>query len=97
MERGLQWTVFEPNDQDLWGRVRRNISAFLYTEWKEGKLFGATADEAYYVKCDRETNPPEMIDLGRLYVEIGVNPVKPAEFVIIRIGQWSGGSSIGEQ
>lgn len=91
MERGMQWVVFEPNDHDLWGRVRRNLSAFLFTEWKEGKLFGTVPEEAFYVKCDAETNPQEMIDLGRLYVEIGVNPVKPAEFVIIRIGQWSGG------
>ena len=91
MERGLQWVVFEPNDPDLWGRVRRNLSAFLWMEWKEGKLFGTTADEAFYVKCDAETNTQESIDLGRLYVEIGVNPVKPAEFVIVRIGQWSGG------
>ncbi|HEX5322688.1 MAG TPA: phage tail sheath subtilisin-like domain-containing protein [Capsulimonadaceae bacterium] len=96
MERSLQWVVFEPNDQDLWGRVRRNIAAFLFTEWKEGKLFGAVPQEAFYVKCDSETNPQEMIDLGRLYVEIGVNPVKPAEFVIIRIGQWSGSSSLSE-
>lgn len=96
IERGVQWVVFEPNDMDLWARVRRNISAFLWVEWKEGKLFGATPDEAFYVKCDRETNPQEMIDLGRLYVEIGVNPVKPAEFVIIRIGQWSGGGETGE-
>jgi phage tail sheath protein FI len=97
IERGMQWVVFEPNDQDLWGRVRRNLSAFLYTEWKESKLFGTIPEEAFYVKCDAETNPQEMIDLGRLYVEIGVNPVKPAEFVIIRIGQWSGGSSVAEQ
>jgi uncharacterized protein len=97
MERGMQWVVFEPNDHDLWGRVRRNLSAFLFTEWKEGKLFGTVPEEAYYVKCDAETNPQEMIDLGRLYVEIGVNPVKPAEFVIIRIGQWSGGGERTEQ
>ncbi|MHB0937055.1 MAG: phage tail sheath family protein [Armatimonadota bacterium] len=96
MERGLQWVVFEPNDADLWGRVRRNLSAFLWTEWKEGKLFGSTPAEAFYVKCDAETNPQEMIDLGRLYVEIGVNPVKPAEFVIVRIGQWSGASNVSE-
>jgi phage tail sheath protein FI len=96
MERGLQWVVFEPNDPDLWGRVRRTLSAFLFTEWKEGKLFGTVPAEAYYVKCDDETNPQEMIDLGRLYVEIGVNPVKPAEFVIIRIGQWSSSSSVAE-
>jgi phage tail sheath protein FI len=94
--RSLQWAVFEPNDEDLWGRVRRTISAFLFTEWKEGKLFGTVPAEAYYVKCNHETNPQEMIDLGRMYVEIGVNPVKPAEFVIIRIGQWSSGSSVAE-
>ena len=97
MERGLQWVVFEPNDPDLWGRVRRNLSAFLFTEWKEGKLFGTIPEEAFYVKCDAETNPQETIDLGRLYVEIGVNPVKPAEFVIVRIGQWSGGADRTEQ
>lgn len=96
MERGSQWVVFEPNDHDLWGRVRRNLSAFLWTCWKEGMLFGETPGEAFYVKCDAETNPQEMIDLGRLYVEIGVNPVKPAEFVIIRIGQWSAGGAMAE-
>lgn len=96
LDRGMQWVVFEPNDLDLWGRVRRNINAFLYTEWMEGKLFGASPAEAFYVKCDGETNPQEMIDLGRLYVEIGINPVKPAEFVILRMGQWSGGSSASE-
>ena len=92
----IGWAVFEPNDQDLWGRLRRNISAFLFTEWKEGKLFGVVPDEAFYVKCDAETNPQEMIDLGRVYVEVGVNPVKPAEFVIIRMGQWAGGAAISE-
>lgn len=96
IERGTQWVVFEPNDEDLWGRVRRNISAFLWTAWKEGMLFGSVPEEAFYVKCNAETNPQEMIDLGRLYVEIGVNPVKPAEFVIIRMGQWAGGSEKSE-
>ncbi len=97
LDRGMQWVVFEPNDPDLWGRVRRTISAFLLTEWREGKLFGVSADESFYVKCDAETNPQEMIDLGRLYVEIGINPVKPAEFVILRMGQWSGGGSSTEE
>jgi phage tail sheath protein FI len=97
LERNLQWVVFEPNDHDLWGRVSRNITAFLFTEWKEGKLFGTVPAEAFFVRCNAETNPQEMIDLGRMYCEIGVNPVKPAEFVIIRIGQWSGGGSITEQ
>ena len=96
IERGMQWVVFEPNDHDLWGRVRRNVSAFLWTAWKEGMLFGTTPDEAFYVKCDEETNPEAMRDLGRLYVEVGVNPVKPAEFVIIRMGQWSGGTEKSE-
>lgn len=96
MERGLQWVVFEPNDHELWARVRRNINAFLLVQWREGKLFGQTPESAFYVKCDAETNPQEMIDLGRLYVEVGVNPVKPAEFVIIRMGQWSGGADKSE-
>lgn len=96
MDRGLRWAVFEPNDDDLWGRVRRTLNAFLWTEWKQGKLFGTTPQEAFYVKCDRETNPQEMIDLGRMYVEIGINPVKPAEFVIIQLGQWHGGSESSE-
>ena len=97
LDRGMQWVVFEPNDADLWGRVRRTVSAFLLTEWREGKLFGVVPEEAFYVKCDYETNPQEMIDLGRLYVEIGINPVKPAEFVILRMGQWSGGGDTTEE
>ena len=97
LDNNLQWVVFEPNDPDLWGRVRRNIAAFLFVQWKEGMLFGNTPSEAFYVKCNDETNTQETIDMGRLYVEIGVNPVKPAEFVIIRMGQWSGGGSMTEQ
>ncbi|MFF4243634.1 phage tail sheath family protein [Streptomyces sp. NPDC001822] len=89
---GTQWVVFEPNDQALWARIRRNISAFLVTEWRSGALFGATAEDAYYVKCDAETNPPESVDLGRVICQIGVSPVKPAEFVIFRLAQFSGGS-----
>ena len=96
IERGTQWVVFEPNDYDLWQRVRRNISAFLRLQWQAGALFGATYDESFYVKCDSETNPPESIELGRLVCEIGVRPVYPAEFVIFRIGQWSLGSSVEE-
>jgi Bacteriophage tail sheath protein len=96
IERGTQWVVFEPNDYDLWQRVRRNISAFLRLQWQEGMLFGATAEEAFYVKCDEETNPPESIELGRLVCEIMVRPVYPAEFVIFRVGQWAYGSSVNE-
>ena len=93
---GTQWVVFEPNDQALWERVKRTINAFLLGLWREGALFGATPEQAYYVKCDAETNPPESIDLGRLVVEVGIAPVKPAEFVIFRISQWQGGSGAAE-
>lgn len=89
IERGTQWVVFEPNDPFLWGRVKRDVSAFLKVIWRTGALFGATPDQAFYVKCDAETNPPELRDLGQMVVEIGIAPVKPAEFVIFRIGQWS--------
>jgi uncharacterized protein len=91
---GTQWVVFEPNDDALWARIRRTISAFLVTEWRKGALFGLTPDEAFYVKCDRETNPAESIDLGQVVCEVGIAPVKPAEFVIFRLAQVSGGTSL---
>jgi phage tail sheath protein FI len=91
---GTQWVVFEPNDDALWARVRRTISAFLVTEWRKGALFGLTPDEAYYVKCDRETNIAETIDAGQVICEVGLAPVKPAEFVIFRLSQFSGGTSL---
>ena len=84
---GTQWAVFEPNDYALWGRITRDITAFLRTVWMTGALFGQTADQSFFVKCDAELNPPETRDLGQLFVEIGVAPVKPAEFVIIRFSQ----------
>jgi phage tail sheath protein FI len=93
---GTQWVVFEPNDMALWERVKRTINAFLVRMWRDGALFGATPQEAFYVKCDAETNPSEVIDAGQLVVEIGVAPVKPAEFVIFRIAQFSGGTSLTE-
>jgi phage tail sheath protein FI len=88
------WVVFEPNDQALWAKLRRTISAFLVNEWRKGALFGLTPDEAFYVKCDDETNPTEGIDAGQVVCEIGVAPVKPAEFVIFRLSQYSGGTSL---
>ncbi|HUQ61683.1 phage tail sheath family protein [Lentzea sp.] len=91
---GTQWVVFEPNDDALWARIRRTIAAFLVMEWRKGALFGLTPDEAFYVKCDRETNPAEAIDLGQVVCEIGVAPVKPAEFVIFRLAQMQGGTSL---
>jgi phage tail sheath protein FI len=90
IENGTQWVVFEPNDRKLWARVRRDVTAFLKTVWRAGALFGSTPAEAFYVKCDDELNPPESRDLGRLIIEIGLAPVKPAEFVIFRISQWAG-------
>jgi len=93
---GTQWVVFEPNDLNLWERVKRTINAFLLGVWRDGALFGATPEAAFYVKCDAETNPPDVIDRGQLIVEIGIAPVKPAEFVIFRIAQFSGGAALSE-
>jgi phage tail sheath protein FI len=91
---GTQWVVFEPNDSSLWAKIRRTIASFLVMEWRKGALFGLTPDEAFYVKCDEETNPSEGIDAGQVVCEIGVAPVKPAEFVIFRLAQFSGGISL---
>ncbi len=89
IEIGTQWVVFEPNDEDLWARVSRVVTNFLERLWREGALFGASPEEAFYVKCDAELNTPETMMLGRLYVEIGVCPVRPVEFVVFRIAQWN--------
>ena len=88
IDQSLQWAVFEPNDQGLWAKIVRNTSAFLTTQWQLGMLFGSTAQEAFYVKCDAETNPPELREIGQVVTEIGVAIVRPAEFVIFRISQW---------
>ncbi len=93
IDEGTQWVVFEPNTSDLWARITRNVSAFLTNVWRAGALFGETPQEAFYVKCDAETNPPEVRDLGQVVTEIGVAVVRPAEFVIFRISQWAGPSS----
>jgi phage tail sheath protein FI len=73
--------------------VRRDATSFLKTVWLSGALFGNTPEEAFYVKCDDELNPREIRDLGQLIIEIGLAPVKPAEFVIFRISQWAGPGS----
>jgi uncharacterized protein len=93
---GTNWVVFEPNDEYLWESVRRNVGAFLRQVWRSGALMGRTADEAFYVKCDEENNPPESRDAGNLVVEIGLAPVKPAEFVIFRISQFAQGAGLEE-
>ncbi len=90
IDQGTQWVVFEPNDRELWGKIRRNVSDFLRIVWRSGALFGSSPEEAFYVKCDDETNPPEVRELGQVITEIGVAIVRPAEFVIFRITQSSG-------
>jgi len=96
IEEGTQWVVFEPNAEPLWQRVIRTISQFLTRVWRDGALMGITAEEAFFVKCDRTTMTQDDIDNGRLICLIGIAPVKPAEFVIFRIHQWQGGSEITE-
>src|ERR671922_76183 len=90
---GTQWSVFEPNDERLWTHLRIAAKNFLTRTWREGALFGATAEQAFFVKCDAETNPPEVIEAGQVICEIGIAPVKPAEFVIFRLSQFTGGGA----
>jgi hypothetical protein len=96
IELSTGWTVFEPNDPSLWKSIHRNVSAFLRLQWLAGALVGATEEQAFYVKCDEETNPPDSVRLGRVITEIGVAPSKPAEFVIFRIEQFEGGAEVSE-
>ncbi len=96
IERATQWVVFEPNDHRLWKRVTRTITSFLTLLWRTGALMGTAPEHAFYVKCDEETNPPEVVDAGQLVVEIGLAPTKPAEFVIFRIGQMASGAGVEE-
>jgi phage tail sheath protein FI len=86
---GTQWAVFEPNDLRLWSSLRISALNFLSQTWRQGALFGATPEQAFFVKCDDETNPPEVIEAGQVVIEIGICPVKPAEFVIFRISQFT--------
>jgi phage tail sheath protein FI len=90
IEEGTQFAVFEPNSPPLWGRITRSVTAFLTNVWRSGALFGATPEEAFFVKCDETTNPPDVRELGQVVTEIGVAIVKPAEFVIFRITQLTG-------
>jgi hypothetical protein len=87
IDQGTQWVVFEPNDDTTWARVRRSITNFLITVWRSGALMGTTQDEAFFVRCDRTTMTQDDFDNGRLICLVGIAPVKPAEFVIIRISQ----------
>jgi len=87
LDEGSQWVVFEPNDEPLWARVRQSFTNFLTTVWRSGALQGGSSDEAFFVKVDRSTMTQDDIDNGRLIIIVGIAPVKPAEFVIIRIQQ----------
>ena len=87
IDRGTQWAVFEPNGERLWANIRQTISDFLYNEWVDGALLGTSQEEAYFVRCDRSTMTQNDLDNGRLVCLIGVAIIKPAEFVIFRIGQ----------
>jgi hypothetical protein len=92
--QSTRWIVFEPNDRTLWKSIRRDISAFLTILWRDGALMGATPEEAFFVQCDEETNPPEIIDAGMVVTVIGIAPVKPAEFIIFKISQKSGNTEV---
>ncbi|MCA9973936.1 MAG: phage tail sheath family protein, partial [Anaerolineales bacterium] len=89
-----RWIVFEPNDEPLWAAIRRDVTAFLTRIWRTGALQGTTAEQAFFVKCDAETNPQENIDAGIVTTVIGIAPVKPAEFVVFQIQQYQAGSDV---
>ncbi len=94
IDRSTQWAVFEPNNEELWLKIRLTIEGFLYDVWRSGALMGSKPDQAFFVRCDRTTMSQSDLDNGRLICLIGVAPTKPAEFVIFRIGQWTADASI---
>jgi hypothetical protein len=89
IDQGTHWIVFEPNGEALWAAVRSDVEDFLLEQWRSGALEGASPEEAFFVRCDRTTMTQDDLDTGRLVCLIGVAPLKPAEFVIFRIGQWT--------
>jgi phage tail sheath protein FI len=94
VRQGVRWAVFAPNNLTLWKGLERTVSEFLTRVWESGALFGRTAKEAFYVKIDEELNPPAARQAGQVFVEIGVQPTGPAEFVVLRFGLWDGGASV---
>ena len=88
--RGTQWVVFEPNDELLWAQIRLNVGAFMHNMFRQGAFQGTKPREAYFVRCDKETTTQNDIDLGRVNIEVGFAPLKPAEFVVIKIQQMAG-------
>ena len=89
IDQGIKWVVVEPNGEQLWGKVRRTVEEFLLNEFRKGALVGDKPERAYFVRCDRTTMTQNDIDNGRLIVLVGVAALRPAEFVIFRIGQWT--------
>jgi hypothetical protein len=89
IDKATQWAVFEPNNETLWQKIAQSVKDFLQVQWLSGALLGATADQAYFVRCDRSTMTQNDLDNGRMICLIGVAPTRPAEFVIFRIGQWT--------
>jgi phage tail sheath protein FI len=96
IQQGINWAVFEPNNRGLWEKLKLTIRAFLLQQWRDGAFFGATPDDAFYVRIDEVLNPFSEQALGRLHIEIGVRPSYPAEFIIVRIGIWQGRSEVTE-
>lgn len=96
IQEGIQWAVFEPNNLELWQKLKRTITAFLLQQWRDGALFGEKPEKAFYVRIDEVLNPFSEQALGRLHIEIGVRPSYPAEFIIVRIGIWDGGGEVSE-
>ena len=93
IDKSTQWAVFEPNNSRLWKNIRRTVEDFLLVLWRDGALLGATPEEAFFVRCDRTTMTQNDLDNGRLICLVGLAPVKPAEFVIFRVGQWTADAS----
>jgi len=88
--RGLKWVVFEPNDEPLWGQIRLNVGAFMQGLFRQGAFQGTSARDAYFVKCDKDTTTQSDINLGIVNVVVGFAPLKPAEFVVLKIQQMAG-------
>ncbi|MGH9896831.1 MAG: phage tail sheath C-terminal domain-containing protein, partial [bacterium] len=96
IEEGIRWAIFESNNLGLWQKLKRTITDFLTRVWRDGALFGERPEDAFYVRIDEVLNPFSEQALGRLHIEIGVRPSYAAEFIIVRIGIWAGGSEVSE-
>ena len=89
-----RFAIFEPNDERLWRQISATVSSFLTSFWSQGGLRGGTPQAAYFVKCDADNNPQTSIDNGEVHLEVGVALQRPAEFVVIKIGQYDGGTTV---